>query len=142
MDCCTIMTTNPSFQPDDLDVKLDALLAEWFQWKRSYRLAPGWGSASATTRDHRSAGHWDWWNGAADDRADYLRIKGFDEAMDRVPNTPHRWRTALEFQAMNLSSGASVWRSPVLPQDREELDLLLLEGRVKLLGELRKAGML
>jgi len=125
---------------EDIDFKLDRLLVEWYEWRRSYRLARGYSGSDATCRDYRSPGHWDWKNGAAAARADEMQVKAFDEAMDLVPNHPERWRTALEFQAMNLHSGRAVWSSPVLPQNREERQVLLIEARNLLLVELRRGG--
>jgi hypothetical protein len=84
----------------------------------------------------------DWANGAADDRADRLRLEAINQCMDLVPNAPRRWRTALEFHARNLSHGLTVWYSPVLPATREERDVLILEARNKLLNELRRKDLI
>ena len=125
---------------NDIDFLLDSLLSDWFAWRRSYKMTRGYAGQDATCRDYRSPGHWDWKNGAADARAEDLVVKAVDRAIDRVPNTPERWNTALQFVAMNLHSGAAVWSSPMLPQNKDERAVLILEARTKLLVELRKDG--
>jgi hypothetical protein len=127
---------------EDLDFKLDRLLAEWYSWRRTYRLTKGYSSSDSTCRDHRAPGHWDWWNGAAAAKADEMQVKQVDEVIDRIPNAPRRWKTALEFEAMNLHSGRAVWTSPMLPQNYEERQVLILEARNMLLLELRRDGVI
>lgn len=124
------------------DQVLDALLIEWHQWFNEYQLTVGHSSTSATTKDHRSGGHMDWWNGAADDRAAKLQVRAVNEAMQRIPDHPQRWRTALEFHARNLNNRLTVWYSPRLPATREERDVLILEARSKLMMELRREGVM
>ena len=103
---------------------------------------PWLSGTDSTCRDYRSPGHWDWKNGAADAKAEDMQVKAVDEAIERIPNTPERWKTALEICAMNLHSGAAVWVSPMLPKNREEREILLTEARTKLLVELRRAGIM
>jgi hypothetical protein len=138
------MTTTPSTAPerDEFEFKLDRLLADWYEWKKGYKLTRGYSGRDSTCRDHRTPGHFDWWNGAADARADELQLKAFDEAVERVPNAPQRWNTALQFEAMNLASSAAVWSSPMLPKDREEREILVREARNMLLRELQRAGVM
>lgn len=134
----------PVHEPD-VESRLDALLAAWYAWRRekdARAVSRGFGSTDGTCRDYRAPGHCDWWNGAADARADDLVMRGMDDAMDKVPNEPRRWNTALHFEAMNLHSGAAVWRSPMLPADRHELDVLVREARNRLLQQLMKAGVM
>ena len=127
---------------EDIDFKLDRLLAEWYGWRRSYRLTKGYSGSDSTCRDYRTPGHWDWKNGAAEGRADDLMVRAVDEAIERVPNAPQRWNTAIQFEAMNLHSGAAVWTSPMLPQNRAEREILILEARNMVLMELRRAGVM
>lgn len=75
-----------------------------------------------------------------DDHVDKVQAKGISQAIDRVPNRPQRWHTALTVQARNLSSGAAVWSSPVLPKTKDEMETLLIEARSKALIELKRAG--
>jgi hypothetical protein len=127
---------------EDIDFKLDRLLSEWYEWRRSYRFTRGYAGRDATCRDYRTPGHWDWRNGAEDARGDELLVKAVDKAVDRIPNSPERWNTALQFEAMNLHSGRAVWTSPMLPRDRAEREVLVMEARTMLLTELRRAGVM
>lgn len=132
----------PKITRDALAIRLDELLAAWHAHTESYRLSRGYAGQDATCRDHRAPTHWDWQNGAAQARADSLEVAAVDAAMERVPNRPRRWHTALAFEARNLCSGAAVWTSPVLPRDREEREVLVLEARNMIMIELRKAGVM
>lgn len=124
-----------------LDGLIDALLIEWHVHRSGYRMAAGHRSSSASTDNYRTPTHHDWKNGAQDERADQLRMRGICEAMDAVPDFPLRWRTALEFQARNLHCGNRVWSCSVLPKG-EELRVLLLEARNKLAIELAKRSII
>lgn len=126
----------------DLDRRIDELLILWHRHRAGYRMASGYSGSDSTCRDYRTPTHWDWQNGATDARADAITAKGVEEAAALVPNTPKRWNTALAFEARNLASGASVWTSPVLPRDPEELAILVLEARNMLARELIRAGVL
>jgi hypothetical protein len=127
---------------DDADIKLDWLLAAWHEWRRGLRYAERAHRAATVTNNYRAPGHHDWSNGAADAKADEMVNKQIDQSVQRLPNEPHRWRTAIEFEARNLSTGHSVWRSPYLPADQEELAVLILEARSKLMLELRRDGVM
>jgi hypothetical protein len=126
----------------DVDFKLDGLLADWYGWRSQYRLTRGYAGSDSTCKDHRAGTHFDWWNGAADARAEELQMKSVDKAIDRIPNDPRRWNTAIQFEARNLHCGAAVWTSPMLPADIEEREVLVLEARNMLLRELRRDGIL
>jgi hypothetical protein len=115
---------------------------EWHTYYRGYRLSAGHRATSATTQDYRSPGHFDWQNGASDERAEKIRLKSINECMDAVPNHPRRWRTALEVHAKNLHCGAAVWQSAVLPKDRAELEVLMLEARNRFAQELKRKELL
>ena len=126
---------------DDVSARLDELLVLWHEHRSGYKLARGYAGQDATCRDFRAPTHWDWQNGAAQARAESLEVAAVDVAMERVPNAPHRWHTALAFEARNLSTGNRVWSSPMLPKG-EELEILVLEARNRLLLELKKAGVM
>lgn len=125
-----------------LDFILNGLLADWFVWRRQYKMTRGYSSRDSTSRDYRTPGHWDWQNGAADAKADDLVMRAFDKCVERVPNHPHLWNTALQYEAMNIHAGAAVWSSPRLPRDPDERAVLVLEARNMLMVELRKAGVM
>lgn len=125
---------------NEIDHLIDDLLSRWYEYRRGYRLARGYSGAGLTCRNYNTPTHWDWRNGAEDERAEKERMRGVDRAVERIPNEPRRWRTAIEFEAMNLHSGAAVWVSPMLPRDRAELEVLRLEARVHLLRQLQREG--
>lgn len=125
-----------------IDNRLDDLLVMWHEYRSGYSGARGFSGRDATCRDFQTPTHWDWKNGALDGRVDAITAKAVSDAIDRIPNTPRRWNTALAFEARNLASRAAVWTSPVLPTNREELEVLVLEARTMLLVELRKDGIL
>jgi hypothetical protein len=131
--------TRPS---DAIAHRLDELLMMWHRHREGYKLSRGYADQDATCRDYRAPTHWDWQNGATQARADALEVEAVDAAMELVPNTPRRWNTALAFEARNLCSGAVVWTSPVLPKDREEREVLVLEARNLLLVQLLRAGVI
>jgi hypothetical protein len=127
----------------NLDQLLNALLIEWYEWFSSYQLTRGnRTNGTGVTQDYRAPGHMDWWNGAADQRADNLQVRQVDAAIHRIPNNPERWRTALEFQARNLAQRSAIWSSPLLPADKATRDVLLLEARNRFALELRKDGVI
>lgn len=125
-----------------IDNRLDDLLVMWHRYRAGYSVGRGFSGRDATCRDFQTPTHWDWRNGALDGRVDAVIAKGVSDAVDTIPNAPRRWNTALAFEARNLASKASVWSSPVLPKDKEELAVLVLEARTMLLDRLRKAGVL
>lgn len=124
-----------------LDGKLNRLLACWYEWARSYTHTRGYNAVNSTCRGFNTPTHWDWHNGAEDERAEQERMRGVDRAIKKVPNSPRPWRLALEFQAMNLYSEVSVWSSPRLPSGAE-LEVLTLEARNMLLRELQADGVM
>ena len=125
-----------------IDNRLDDLLVMWHRYRAGYSVGRGFSGRDATCRDFQTPTHWDWRNGALDGRVDAVIAKGVSDAVDTIPNAPRRWNTALAFEARNLASMASVWSSPVLPKDKEELAVLVLEARTMLLDRLRRDGVL
>jgi hypothetical protein len=126
---------------DPVDIALDLHLRSWYMWRMEYRYGKGH-KAAAVTNEYRAPGHFDWANGAAQERADDLVDRAVDAAVQRMPNAPQRWRTAIEFEAMNLHCKAAVWESPYLPTNPHERETLVLEARNMLLRELRSAGVM
>jgi hypothetical protein len=124
-----------------LDGKLNRLLACWYEWTLGYSHTRGYSGSDSTCRDYSTPTHWDWRNGAEDERADQERMRGVDTAIKRVPNEPRPWRLAIEYEAMNLHSGAAVWSLSRLPKG-EELAVLVLEARNMLLRELQAEGVM
>lgn len=127
---------------NDIDAIVDDLLSSWHQWKSGYQHTRGHAGASATCKNFNAPTHWDWQNGAADDHADLMRMRAVDQAVDKVPNDPQPWNTMLQFEARTLCVGFSVFRSPRLPADPEEFEVLRLEARNMLLVLLQRSGMI
>jgi hypothetical protein len=125
-----------------IDNRLDDLLVMWHRYRAGYSVGRGFSGRDATCRDFQTPTHWDWRNGALDGRVDAVIAKGVSDAVDTIPNAPRRWNTALAFEARNLASMAAVWSSPVLPTNRDELEVLVLEARTMLLDRLRRDGVL
>ena len=67
-------------------------------------------------------------------------VRGISDAMEKIPDAPERWHTALEFEALNLATGRAVFVSPRLPQNRDEREVLVLEARNMLILELKRGG--
>lgn len=125
-----------------VDAELNDLLSRWHEYRHGYRAARGHSGANAACRDAGSGSAWDWLNGAEDARAEQQIMRGVDAAVERVPDEPRHWRTAIQFEARNLHSGAAVWLSNRLPRDRGEREVLVLEARNRLLLELRREGVM
>lgn len=126
---------------DPVDVKLDLLLIAWHEFRMNYRFGRGHQAASVT-REYKAPGHFDWSNGAADAKADDIVDRQVDQCIQRIPNEPQPWRLALEFEAKNLATMASVWVSPRLPADVEARQVLILEARNMLMRELKTDGVM
>jgi len=125
-----------------LDATLDDLLCRWHLWRSAYSLVKGHANTDATCRQAVSSGLWDRENGVVDERAEDSIMKAVERSVDRIPNTPMPWNTCLQFHARNLYTGRSVWFSPSLPRDKDELALLLLEARNMLARRLMDAGVI
>lgn len=127
---------------DDIDAILDDLLARWHKYTQGYRFSAGYSGVSSTTRNYQTPTHWDWGNGAVEDRMEKVQMQAVSEAIERVPNDPRPWRTMIQFEARNLATAAQVWTSPRLPADKNEFEILRLEARNKALKELNKQGVM
>ena len=125
-----------------IDNRLDDLLAMSHQYRAGYSVGRGYSGRDSTCRDFQTPTHFDWKNGALDGHNDEVIAKAIADAVDTIPNAPRRWNTALAFEARNLASRAAVWSSPVLPTNRDELEVLVLEARTMLLDRLRRDGVL
>lgn len=124
-----------------LDELIDSLLIEWHEFYRGYRYGTGAGYHSGGSHGYEAPTHHDWHNGAADARADRLRVEGIDKAMQAVPNHPEQHRLALEWQAKNLHSGSGALDAIALPVG-ELREILLIEARNMFITELRRRGLL
>lgn len=94
---------------------LNEYLVEWHQWSAKYTVASGYSSRSPSCM-----------LGPAASVGDGPDMEAIDAVIDAIPQ-PHR--TALAFQARNLTVRAQVWSSPRLPENWEERQILLMEAR-------------
>lgn len=111
-----------------LNDMLNEILREWHQWSSEYTMGRGYSSRSPSCIAGPAGG--------ASDGADMETV---DAVIDAIPQPQ---RTALAFQARNLSSRAQVWTSPRLPVDWEERQILLMEARNLLTRGLMAAGLI
>lgn len=107
---------------------LNEYLVVWHRWSAEDSIAEGYPSRSPSCA-----------LGPAGGGSDGPDVEAIDAVMDAVPQ-PHR--TALAFQARNLSSRAQVWKSPRLPENWEERQILLMEARNMLTRGLIAKGLL
>lgn len=107
---------------------LNECLVAWHRWSADYTVGSGYSSRSPSCMLGPSGGN-----------SDGLDVEAIDAVIDGIPQ-PHR--TALAFQARNLSSRAQVWASPRLPDNWEERQILLMEARNMLTRGLIAKGLL
>jgi len=122
---------------DGIDSILDKLLVGWHRWSSGYQYGRGFYGVNAACRMAQAQGKARADLSVFDDALNDDTAQAMDAAIDAVPQ-PHR--TALAFQARNLSSGAAVWISPRLPVDPTERTVLLIEARNHLLRLLASRG--
>ncbi len=124
----------------DIDSIVDDLLARWHEWRSGYTLTRGC-TGDATWRQAQSNwSSYDRDNGVPDAYLEDQIMRAVDRAADRVPNAPQPWRTMIMIEARNAAVGAAVWSSMRLPQNAEELEVLRIEARNRLLVELQREG--
>ena len=107
---------------------LNEILREWHGWSAEYTLGGGYSKRSPSCM-----------LGPAASDGDGMDMEAVDAVIDTIPQ-PHR--TALAFQARNLSSRAQVWSSPRLPANWEERQILLMEARNMFTRGLMEKGLL
>lgn len=130
-------------QMSDLDYIVDDLLARWHRYRDDAKMSKGFRSTDATCRDAQSQwSYHDRENGTLDAHIERETMKAVDRAVARVPNHPQQWHTCICIEARNLVAMADVWSSMRLPKNDEELQILRLEARNKLIIELRREGCL
>lgn len=133
------MTMNPPMK-NEIDSIVDDLLARWHHWRNGYSHERGYRGTDATCRDAQS--QWSFYdrsNGVYDDYIESEIMKGVDRAVDRIPDTPRPWHLMILIEARNLASEYAVWSSVRLPTG-EELEVLRVEARNKLIVELHREG--
>lgn len=125
---------------NDIDAIVDDLLSRWHSWRSGYTHERGYRGRDATSRDAQS--QWtfhDRTNGVYDDHIEAEIMRGVDRAVERIPDQPEPLHLVILIEARNLWSGAAVWNSIRLPLG-EELDILRIRARSRLLIELQREG--
>lgn len=118
------------------DYLISDLLAAWHKW------ASGWSGmashgACAMFSGVRSSRQWDSANDVVDGSLHNDQMKAIDfHVMELDP--VHR--TAIQIKARNLATGVSVWNSPRLPKDPEELAVVMMEATNALTKRLLAGG--
>lgn len=122
---------------DESDELLNDLLSEWWDWHPEDIAQNGYYTVNAACRMYRPSRQRDDENGALDSDQHNSRMQAVDDAIEKMEQP---WRTAVEFNARNLSTGLAVWFSPRLPPDDLERAHLLMHARAKLLLLLEAGG--
>jgi len=131
--CAVLEDVGPMIS--ETDEILNDLLSRWHSWANDARTALGFPTESSSCKFYRPSKQYDWDNGASDQDAENRTMAAFESCVYKVPEP---FRTALHFNARNLATGLSVWRSPRLPEDDLARALLLTDARAMLLARLRE----
>jgi hypothetical protein len=107
------------------DIDPIELLILWHRYESQWLPVEGYPSECPSTRGYQASRQYDGDNGAAD-AEEYGRLARHIGSIVRQIEDPHR--TALCILAANRSSGAAVWRSVILPNDKDELAHLMAEA--------------
>jgi hypothetical protein len=121
---------------DETQQLINDLLSRWHDWKCTAAQL-GYPTTNAACRMYRCSRQHDSENGALDGDIEGQQMEAVDACIDRVPQP---YNTALQINARNLCTGATVWRSARLPDDRIEAAALLVRAREILLVELQRDG--
>ena len=123
---------------DDTNEILNAMLADWHRWACGYRHVGGI-NTTPMFREVKAGRAWDTVDEIIDSDIEHSRMEALDTIIMRLCE---QHRTALQIQARNLHTGHSVWVSARLPSDMSARAVILADARVKLLCDLRDAGIL
>lgn len=121
-----------------LDAQLDWLLAEWHHHCRNHQLVAAPRSCPQF-RNARSSKGWDTTDEILDDEVNRKQMEAISTAVFQMGGVH---RLAIYAVARNLSSGASVWSSQGLPEDRAERAAVIAEAREMLTKRLIAAGVM
>lgn len=119
---------------------LDELLCIWHEWQTHAATSRGFASRALVIGEYSAGRHHDADNGVLDSELDKRRAKAVDFAVTQQMVEP--FRSAVYVDARYIATGANVWSSPRLPQDKQERADLIEEARGMLIRLLRSAGVL
>ena len=117
---------------------LNGLLCEWHRWATGFQPVAAFGHCPMWS-NNLSSRQWDSASEVLDGSLHNDQMKCVDFEIDQLSPV---FRTALQLQARNLSTGWSVWRSPRLPQDPVARGHLMAEAREAILVRLEQAGII
>lgn len=122
---------------NDQEELISDLLRRWHIRAVSTPPLTGYYTSNPACKLYRVSRQYDTDNGALDTDQDGQILEVVGYAIDQLEQP---YKTAVEFNARNLATGAAVWRSPRLPADDIERAQLVVVARGKLLVLLRSAG--
>ncbi len=120
------------------DHLVNDLLASWHRWASGWSGVASHGACAMFT-SVRSSRQWDSEKDVVDGTLHNQTMKAIEFNVGEL-SPVHR--TAIQIHARNLATGASVWKSPRLPENPEELAVVLLEAKNALVRRLLAAGMI
>lgn len=118
---------------------LDDMLAEWHRWSKGWQYVSQ-PKTSAMFASVRISRQWDSEDDVLDENIRNEQMKALDFQISELKNPV--WQTALQINARNLAHGCSVWKSPRLPDDVTERQIILRDARNALIRRLLFCGML
>lgn len=119
---------------------LDSLLSDWHRWASGYSGVQGYGQCAMFAGVKSGGRQWDAEGDVLDGALHDSQMRAFDHQVSELKDPIYR--TALQIQARNLSTGCSVWTSARLPQDLAERAIILRNARNSLQKRLTDAGIL
>lgn len=119
------------------NLMLDDMLSRWHSWQLSNPAARGYARCSAGFEQYRSSRQHSIDDLEAD--VDNSRCKQVDFEVREMQDP---YRSAIYFEARNLSTGRRVWTSPRLPQDIAERSALIQQSRGMLCVRLVNSGVI
>lgn len=111
---------------------LDELLIEWHRWCRNFQMVAQ-PKTSAMFAGNKSSRQWDSENEVSDGSLHNADMKALDFHINELIPV---YRTAIQINARNLSTGKSVWTSARLPEDVAERQMILRDARNALCARL------
>ena len=121
--------------------QISDLLRRWHRWAAlSESVGSGYPSECSSCKQFRASRQYDSENGAIDLDNEARLMVHVDALIEQQIREP--MLSALRINARNLSTGVSVWRSPRLPENRDEVAAITMRAREQFASLLDIAGLL
>lgn len=117
---------------------LDDILSRWHHHCKHFTIVRQAG-ADPMFKMARSSRHWSTEEEVREAEIDGYLMKAVDFNVGEMEN-PHR--AAIYMEARNCYTGRSVWLSPLLPRNKEERAIVIMEARNMLTRRLMAAGVM